>query len=86
MLGPCLVQSYVPVPGPPERLTAEYSRAVRDLVLTCHRHSRFDLATVDEDGAWAQAVSTFFQYIPLARPVSGGAFGPIATVPPPPQG
>ena len=77
MLGPCVVQSYVPVPGPPERLTAEYSRAVREVVLTCHRHSRFDLATVDEMAPGA--ASTFFVYIPLAKP-SQVVFGPATGV------
>jgi hypothetical protein len=46
-------------------------------VLTCHRHSRFDLATVDEMAAGA--ASTFFVYIPLARP-SQVAFGPATGV------
>lgn len=77
MLGPCVVQSYVPVPDPPERLTAAYSRAVREVVLTCHRHSRFDLATVDEMAP--SATSTFFVYIPLARP-SQVMFGPATGV------
>jgi hypothetical protein len=78
MLGPCVVQSYVPVPSPPDRLTPEYSRAVREAVLTCHRHSRFDLATVDEMAPGA--ASTFFVYIPLARPsqvVFGHATGTV---------
>ena len=77
MLGPCVVQSYVPVPEPPERLTTAYSRAVREVVLTCHRHSRFDLATVDEMAPGA--TSTFFVYIPLARP-SQVMFGPATGV------
>lgn len=73
MLGACVVQSYVPLPGPPERLTAEYSRAVREVVLASHRHSRFDLGAADELARGA--TSTFFVYIPLTWP-SRVTFGP----------
>jgi hypothetical protein len=73
MLGACVVQSYIPLPRPPERLTAEYSRAVRERVLASHRYSRFDLAAAD---ALARgAASTFLVYIPLTWP-SRVTFGP----------
>ena len=80
MLGPCFVEAYLPIPQPPAVLSPEYARTVRDTLLNCQRHSRFDLTEI-----WAmnpvmanpREIVTFFEYVPRDRPADI-AFGPTA--------
>ncbi|MFI9380684.1 condensation domain-containing protein [Kutzneria sp. NPDC052558] len=78
MLGPCFAPTFVAIPEPPAHLTADYSRAVRDVLLKSQRHNRFDLIELrglSPDMAEATTLRTFFELIPAERPV-GLAFGP----------
>jgi hypothetical protein len=78
MLGPCIVASYLPVPSPPEQLTAPYSHAVRDAVLACYRHCRLDANDVSTMNPFFDDPTTivpFFEYVPHSRPTDV-RFGP----------
>jgi hypothetical protein len=80
MFGPCFAITYLPLPAPPRGLTADYARAVRDTILKCQRHNRFDvpeLRSLTPDMAFGAGVSTFFEFIPADRPTEV-AFGPVA--------
>jgi hypothetical protein len=78
MIGPCFAPTFVSLPEPPARLTADYSRAVRDVLLKSQRHNRFDLIElrrISPDMAQATTLRTFFELIPAERPASL-TFGP----------
>ncbi|GAA3436018.1 condensation domain-containing protein [Kutzneria kofuensis] len=77
MLGPCFAVTLFPVPAPPGRLTSDYSRAVRDVLLRCQRYNRFDLlelhALIPD---FVPALNHFIEFLPADRP-TGIAFGPV---------
>jgi hypothetical protein len=59
-LGPCFALTCIPLPAPPVTLTADYARVVRDNVLHCYQHNRFDpiaLHLGGRDGAWREAAA-----------------------------
>ncbi|SEF24144.1 Condensation domain-containing protein [Amycolatopsis pretoriensis] len=76
VLGPCIVPAFVPLPAPPERLDAEYARAVRDTVLGCRRHCRPE----PHSGAVPAGPVPFFEYVPDRWPTAvrfGAATGRV---------
>jgi hypothetical protein len=78
MIGPCFSPTYVCLPAPPAELSADYSRAVRDVLLKSQRHNRFDqveLRGISPDMAESTTLRTFFELIPAERPASL-TFGP----------
>lgn len=79
MLGPAFAPTTVAVPAPPDRLTPDYTRAVRDHLLRCQRHNRYDiveLRSFSPDLAAGPSLRTFFEFIPADRPADI-AFGPV---------
>jgi hypothetical protein len=63
VLGPCLLVASVPLPSPPERLTAEYAQAVRDTLVNVQRHARVEHARI-RSMAPADLAVPFFEYVP----------------------
>ena len=79
-LGPCFALTCIPLPAPPPTLTTDYANAVRDTVLQCHQHNRFDpmeLRALGGDMASPRDIWTFFEFIPADRPAAF-TFGPLA--------
>jgi hypothetical protein len=72
VLGPCIVTAFVPLPAPPERLSAEYAREVRDTLLGCQRHCRYD---TKEILAGPTGPAPFFEYVTDRWPTAV-RFGP----------
>lgn len=76
MLGPCFAVTLFPAPAPPDRLTADYSHAVRDILRQCQRYNRFDLLELHAMiPGFTPAINSFLEFTPADRPTAV-AFGP----------
>ncbi|WP_169514471.1 condensation domain-containing protein [Actinokineospora enzanensis] len=65
VFGPCILPALVPLPAPPSVLDVEYGQRVRDTLLGCQRHCRFDMGEVRGMTEFEPMNGMpFFEYVP----------------------
>jgi hypothetical protein len=73
MVGPCTIPAYLWVPEPPQRLSAGYVEAVRDIVFGCYRHARVPDVEIltgisEQEPIYGTYTAPFVEYLPKEWP------------------